>query len=145
MNNNGGRSRGARPLLPGDTMAYFYDSQNIFARILRGEIPCSKVLETGHSLAVNDIQPQAPHHVLVIPKGDYVNADHFALSATDAEIADFTRCIGQICRSLGLQPGEGGDGYRLITNAGADGGQEVPHYHVHILGGRMLGRMLQKG
>ncbi|MCC5969584.1 MAG: HIT domain-containing protein [Pararhodobacter sp.] len=125
-------------------MAYNYDPQNIFARILRGEIPCSKVHETPHALAFNDIRPQAPHHVLVIPKGSYVNADHFALEATDAEIVDFTRCIGHICKSLGLQPGAGGQGYRLIANSGEDGVQEVPHYHVHILGGRVLGRMLQK-
>jgi len=126
-------------------MAYTYDTQNIFARLLRGEIPCSKVLDTAHTLAFNDIRPQAPHHVLVIPKGAYVNADHFALAASDAEIADFTRSIGQICQSLGIQPGAGGAGYRLIANSGEDGVQEVPHYHVHILGGRMLGRMLQKG
>ena len=126
-------------------MAYSYDTQNIFARILRGEIPCSKVHETAHSLAFNDIRPQAPHHVLVIPKGAYVNADHFALEASDAEIVDFTRCIGQICQSLGIQPGEGGAGYRLIANSGEDGVQEVPHYHVHILGGHRLGRMLQRG
>lgn len=126
-------------------MAYSYDPQNIFARMLRGEIPCSKVHETAHSLAFNDIRPQAPHHVLVIPKGAFVNADHFALEASDAEIVDFTRCIGQICQSLGIRPGDAGKGYRLIANAGEDGVQEVPHYHVHLLGGRMLGRMLQKG
>lgn len=126
-------------------MAYSYDPQNIFARILRGEIPCSKVLESAHSLAFNDIRPQAPNHVLVIPKGAYVNADHFALDATEAEIIDFTRSIGQICKSLGIRPGDGGAGYRLIANSGEDGVQEVPHYHVHILGGRVLGRMLQKG
>jgi len=125
-------------------MAYSYDTQNIFARILRGEIPCSKVLETEHSFAFNDIHPQAPHHVLVIPKGAYVNADHFALDASEAEIVDFTRSIGQICKTLGIQPGAGGTGYRLIANSGEDGVQEVPHYHVHILSGRMLGRMLQK-
>ena len=128
----------------GNAMTYTYDSQNIFARILRGEIPCSKVLETEHSLAFNDIQPQAPHHVLVIPKGAYVNADHFALAASDAEIVDFTRAIGQICQSSGIRPGEGGAGYRLIANSGDDGAQEVPHYHVHILAGRMLGQMLAK-
>lgn len=125
-------------------MAYTYDPQNIFARILRGEIPCSKVLESAHSLAFNDIRPQAPHHVLVIPKGAYVNADHFALDASEAEIVDFTRSIGQVCKTLGILPGAGGSGYRLIANSGEDGVQEVPHYHVHILAGRMLGRMLQK-
>lgn len=125
-------------------MAYAYDTTNIFARILRGEIPCKKVLETEHALAFHDISPQAPVHVLVIPKGAYVNADHFALEASDAEIAGYTRAIGQVCKDLGLRPGEGGQGYRLIANTGEDGVQEVPHLHVHILGGRVLGRMLQK-
>ncbi len=124
-------------------MPYAYDDQNIFAKILRGEIPNKTVMETDHTLAFEDIQPQAPHHVLVIPKGAYVTADHFALEASDAEIVDFTRVVGQICRALGMQPGEGGVGYRTISNAGEDGVQEVPHYHLHILGGRPLGRMLQ--
>lgn len=124
-------------------MAYAYDDQNIFARILRGEIPNRTVLETEHTLAFEDIQPQAPHHVLVIPKGKYVTADHFALEASEAEIVDFTRTLGEVCRKLGLQPGAGGGGFRTISNAGQDGVQEVPHYHVHILAGRGLGRMLQ--
>lgn len=125
-------------------MAYAYDTTNIFARILRGEIPCKKVMETDHTLAFHDIAPQAPVHVLVIPKGAYVNADHFAIEATEAEIVDYTRTIGKICQDLGLRPGEGGQGYRLIANTGEAGVQEVPHLHVHILGGRVLGRMLQK-
>ncbi|MFY0692467.1 MAG: HIT domain-containing protein [Paracoccaceae bacterium] len=125
-------------------MAYAYDDQNIFAKILRGEIPNSTVIETEHTLAFNDIMPQAPNHILVIPKGPYVCYDHFALEASDAEIADYTRTIGKICAELGIQPGEGGDGYRLISNAGENGVQEVPHLHVHILAGRWLGRMLQK-
>ncbi|SDJ29515.1 HIT domain-containing protein [Aliiruegeria lutimaris] len=123
-------------------MAYVYDDQNIFAKILRGEIPNSPVLETEHSLAFNDINPQAPVHVLVIPKGPYVCYDHFALEASDAEIVDFTRTVGRICKMLGVQADAAGDGCRLIANAGAHGVQEVPHLHVHILGGRMLGRML---
>jgi len=123
-------------------MAYAYDDQNVFARILRGEIPNRTVLETEHTLAFEDIRPQAPHHVLVIPKGRYVTADHFALEASDAEIVDFTRALGEVCRKLGIRPGEGGGGFRTISNAGADGVQEVPHYHVHILAGRGLGRML---
>ena len=123
-------------------MPYAYDDQNIFAKILRGEIPNDTVLETEHTLAFNDIQPQAPVHVLVIPKGPYVCHDHFALEASDAEIADFTRAIGRICAMNGIQPGEGGDGYRTIANAGENGVQEVPHFHMHILGGRPLGRML---
>lgn len=124
-------------------MPYTYDHENVFAKILRGQIPCNKVLESDHSLAFADIRPQAPHHVLVIPKGPYVCYDHFALEATDAELADFSRMIGKVCAMLDIQPGEGGAGYRLISNAGDDGVQEVPHLHVHILGGRMLGRMLQ--
>ena len=123
-------------------MPYAYDDQNIFAKILRGEIPNDTVLETEHTLAFNDIQPQAPVHVLVIPKGPYVCHDHFALEASDTEIADFTRAIGRICAMNGIQPGEGGDGYRTIANAGENGVQEVPHFHMHILGGRPLGRML---
>jgi histidine triad (HIT) family protein len=123
-------------------MPYAYDDQNIFAKILRGEIPNNTVMETEHTLAFADIRPQAPHHVLVIPKGPYVTYDHFALEASPEEIADFTRTVGEICRRLGIQPGEGGSGYRVISNAGDDGVQEVPHYHLHILAGRMLGRML---
>lgn len=126
-------------------MPYAYDDQNIFAKILRGEIPNDTVLETEHTLAFKDIQPQAPVHVLVIPKGPYVCHDHFALEASDVEVADFTRTIGKICQITGIQPGEGGDGYRTIANAGENGVQEVPHFHVHILGGRPLGRMLTGG
>lgn len=124
-------------------MPYAYDDQNVFARILRGEIPCKKVLETPHSLAFHDIDPQAPVHVLVIPKGPYVTYDHFALEASEAEIVDFTRTVGEICKMTEVQPGEGGGGYRLIANSGAAAIQEVPHLHVHILGGRLLGRMLR--
>ncbi len=124
-------------------MAYAYDDQNIFACILRKEIPNKTVLETPHSLAFEDIRPQAPNHVLVIPKGRYVCYDHFALEATEVEIVDFTRTIGAVCKMLGLQPGHDGQGYRLISNAGTHGVQEVPHLHVHILAGRSLGRMLQ--
>jgi histidine triad (HIT) family protein len=125
-------------------MPYTYDDQNIFAKILRAEIACTKVFETEHTLAFNDISEQAPHHVLVIPKGPYVCYDHFAAKASDAEIIDYTRAIGAICKQLGLEPGDGGDGYRLIANSGNDAVQEVMHLHVHILAGRMLGRMLQK-
>jgi len=124
-------------------MAYSYDPENIFARILRGEIPNKTVLETAHSLAFEDIQPQAPVHVLVIPKGAYVSYDHFAQEASDAEIADFTRTIGEVCKMMGVQNDAGGAGFRMISNAGRDGVQEVPHLHVHVLGGRSLGRMLQ--
>lgn len=123
-------------------MAYAYDDQNIFAKILRGEIPNSTVKETEYTLAFADINPQAPNHVLVIPKGAYVTADHFASEASDAEIADFWRTFGAICSDLGVTP-DAGAGYRIISNAGGDGVQDVPHFHLHILAGRPLGRMLQ--
>lgn len=123
-------------------MAYIYDDQNIFARILRGEIPNQTVLETGYALAFNDLRPQAPVHVLVIPKGPYVCYDHFALEASDDEIVGFTRAIGEVCKITGVHIDTGGDGFRTISNAGAHGVQEVPHMHVHILGGRPLGRIL---
>ncbi|PIE17054.1 MAG: histidine triad nucleotide-binding protein [Rhodobacterales bacterium] len=125
-------------------MAYTYDDQNIFAKILRGEIPNNTVYENDFALAFHDVQRQAPDHVLVIPKGAYVNFDHFANEASDAEIAGFTRAIGKVCDLLGVAPGAGGNGYRFLTNAGRDGGQEVMHLHVHIVGGRPLGRMLQR-
>ncbi|WP_095588422.1 HIT domain-containing protein [Actibacterium ureilyticum] len=123
-------------------MAYDYDPENVFAKILRGEIPNDTVLETEHSLAFRDIAPQTPTHVLVIPKGPYVSYDHFALEATEAEIVDFTRTIGAICKMMGVQPSEGGGGFRMISNAGEDAIQEVPHLHFHILAGRPLGRIL---
>lgn len=124
-------------------MPYTYDDQNVFARILRGEITCRKVEETAHSLAFHDIQPQAPVHVLVIPKGRFVTYDHFAQEASAEEIVDFTRLIGAICARMEVSPGSGGGGYRLVANSGAAAIQEVPHLHVHILGGRLLGRMLR--
>lgn len=120
-------------------MPYTYDPQNIFARILRGEIPNKTVLETPHSLAFHDINPAAPVHVLVIPKGDYVTFDHFAAEASAEEIVDFHRACAQVCQMMGVE-----DGYRAITNAGAHGMQEVPHYHLHILGGRVLGRLVER-
>ena len=124
-------------------MAYDYDPQNIFAKILRGEIPNTTVLETDHSLAFRDIRPQAPEHVLIIPKGPYVNFDHFAAEASADEIVDFTRAIRAVTEALGLEPGAGGAGYRLLSNAGEDAIQEVPHLHIHVVGGHNLGRMLQ--
>jgi len=124
-------------------MTYDYDDQNIFAKILRGEIPNSTVKETEHTLAFSDIQPQAPHHVLVIPKGAYVTADHFAAEASETEIVDFWRTFAGICADIGVTP-DSGDGYRIISNAGNDGVQEVPHFHLHILAGRPLGRMLKQ-
>ena len=115
-----------------------YDKDNIFAKILRGDIPCSKVYEDEHALAFHDINPQAPTHVLVIPKGAYVSADDFSEKATDAEITGFVRAVGRVARELGLQE----PGYRLLANHGRDAGQEVPHYHIHIFGGKKLGPML---
>jgi histidine triad (HIT) family protein len=124
-------------------MDYTYDDTNIFARILRGEIPNKTVLETEHTLAFHDINPSAPVHVLVIPKGPYVSFDHFAAVATDAEIVDFHRACAKVCVQTGVAL-EVGQGFRAITNAGAHGVQEVPHYHLHILGGRPMGRMVAK-
>lgn len=120
-------------------MAYTYDPQNIFAKILRGELPNKTVLETEHSLAFHDLYPQAPVHVLVLPKGPYVSYDDFAANASDAEIVDYTRAIAKICEMMEVQAG----GFRMISNAGEHGVQEVPHLHIHILGGRPLGRILQ--
>lgn len=123
-------------------MAYDYDRENIFAKILRGEIPNDKVLETEHSLAFNDIGPLAPVHVLVLPKGPYVNWDHFVAEASADEVLDYTRAIHAVIEKLGLDPAQGGSGYRLIMNAGPDGEQEVQHLHAHILGGTKIGKMV---
>ncbi len=117
-----------------------YDPNNIFAKILRGEIPCKKVLETRHSLAFQDIRPQTPVHVLVIPKGAYVSMDDFSEKASDAEIVDFTRLVGKVARDAGVAV----TGYRMLSNHGADANQEVPHFHVHVFGGRRIGRMVER-
>jgi diadenosine tetraphosphate (Ap4A) HIT family hydrolase len=115
-----------------------YDDTNIFARILRGELPCNKVYEDDFALAFHDIRPQAPVHVLVIPKGRYVSWDDFSATAPDAEIAGFTRAVGAVTRQLELdQPG-----YRLLVNMGGHGHQEVAHLHVHIFGGRQFYQMI---
>jgi histidine triad (HIT) family protein len=115
-----------------------YDDNNIFAKILRGEIPCTMVYEDDHALAFNDINPQAPSHILVIPKGAYVSWDDFSTRASDMEIAGFIRAVGTVAREAGLvEPG-----YRLLANVGPHSHQEVPHLHVHILAGRPLGTML---
>lgn len=115
-----------------------YDPNNVFARILRGEIPCRKVYEDEHTLAFHDIGPQAPVHVLVVPKGQYISFDDFSANASEAEQAALLRAVGKIARDLGVAE----SGYRILSNIGADGGQEVPHLHIHIFGGRRLGRML---
>ena len=117
-----------------------YDDQNIFAKILRGEIPNRTVLESEHSLAFHDIAPLAPIHVLVIPKGAYVSWDDFSGKASEAEIADFVRTIGEVARTIGADT----QGYRLLANTGKRSGQEVPHLHVHIFGGQPLGPMLAR-
>ncbi|MEM9784065.1 MAG: histidine triad nucleotide-binding protein, partial [Pseudomonadota bacterium] len=117
-----------------DTPAY--DPDNIFAKILRGEIPNKTVMETEHCLAFHDLYPKAPVHVLVIPKGAYVNAEDFGARAGDAEIADFSRTVAAVARDTGVAESAGGNGFRIISNAGVDGVQEVFHYHVHVLGGR---------
>ena len=115
-----------------------YDDQNIFAKILRGEIPNRTVYEDEWALAFHDINPQAPEHVLVIPKGAYVCWDDFSAKASDAEIAGFVRAVGHVARTMGLvEPG-----YRLLANTGLDAHQEVPHLHIHIFGGKPLGPML---
>jgi diadenosine tetraphosphate (Ap4A) HIT family hydrolase len=117
-----------------------YDPNNIFARILRGELPCRKLFEDNHVLAFHDIHPQAPVHVLVIPKGAYISLDDFGARASDIEIAALFRAVAAIARDLGLDA----PGYRFMANTGADAHQEVPHFHVHLLGGRKLGPMLSR-
>jgi len=115
-----------------------YDKDNIFARILRGEIPCKRVHETDHALAFHDINPQAPVHVLVIPKGPYRSWADFSAGASEVEIVGFVRAVGEVAKLLGLEA----PGYRLLANAGLDAHQEVPHLHVHLFGGRPLGPLL---
>lgn len=117
-----------------------YDENNIFARILRGEIPCDKVHEDEHVLAFRDIHPQAPVHILVIPKGPYLSVADFGARASAPEIAAFWQAVARIAEAEGLSQ----TGFRTISNTGLNGGQEVPHFHVHILGGRALGPMLAR-
>ena len=117
-----------------------YDDHNVFAKILRGELPCTKVYEDEWTLAFNDIAPLAPVHILVIPKGPYVSWDDFTAKASDAEIAGFVRAIGQIARDNDLVV----EGYRLLANTGRNSGPEIPHLHVHLFGGRPLGPMLAR-
>lgn len=117
-----------------------YDDQNIFAKILRREIPSKKVFEDEYALAFHDINPQAPTHILVIPKGPYVSWDDFSAKGSDAEIAGFVRAVGEVARAAGLVA----PGYRLLANTGLDSHQEVPHLHVHIFAGRKLGPMLAR-
>lgn len=116
-----------------------YDNNNIFAKILRAEIPCKKVYEDTHVLAFHDIAPKAPVHILVLPKGAYTDMDDFTRRGSGDEIAALFRALGQIARDNGLDK----SGYRVISNCGINGGQEVPHLHLHLLGGKKIGTMVQ--
>ena len=116
-----------------------YDDQNIFAKILRGEIPCDKVYENDHALAFRDVNPQTPVHILVIPKGPYVSAADFTEKASDAEIAGLMRAVGEVGKIGGVVD----SGYRFLSNHGRDAHQEVPHFHIHVFGGKNLGRMIK--
>jgi len=121
-------------------MAYdmTYNPENIFAKIIRGEIPCDKVYEDEMTLAFNDINPQAPVHVLVVPKGPYVNMEDFHENASDVEIAALMRAVGKVARQMDVVD----TGYRILANTGIDAHQEVPHLHIHVVGKRDLGRMI---
>ena len=125
-------------------MEFKYDKENIFAKILRKEIPNDTVIETDLSLAFKDINPMAPVHVLVIPKGPYVNYDHFVSNASNEEILDFNNTVKAVIKKFDLDPERNGNGYRLIANTGLNGVQEVPHLHFHILGGRNMGFMVSR-
>jgi diadenosine tetraphosphate (Ap4A) HIT family hydrolase len=116
-----------------------YDTNNIFAKILRGEIPCKKIYEDEHVLAFPDIAPKAPVHILIVPKGAYTDMDDFTRRAGAEEIAALFRALGKIARDNGIDQ----TGYRVISNCGSNGGQEVPHLHLHLLGGKHLGRMVE--
>jgi diadenosine tetraphosphate (Ap4A) HIT family hydrolase len=117
-----------------------YDRSNVFARILRGELPCTKVYEDEHVLAFRDINPLTPTHIVIIPKGEYVSVDDFSANASEAELAAFTRAIGQVAKQEGVVAA----GYRILANHGAAAHQEVPHFHLHLFGGRDLGPMLSR-
>ena len=117
-----------------------YDRNNIFGRILRGEIPCNKVYDDQHVLAFHDISPQSPTHILVIPKGEYVSFDDFSEKASAEEVTALIRAIGHLAREQGVAE----SGYRILANTGPAAHQEVPHFHVHLFGGRDLGGMLPR-
>ena len=117
-----------------------YNNENIFAKILRGEIPCDKVYENDQALAFKDINPQAPVHILVIPKGPYISYADFGQQASDAELAGFMRAVGEVAKQLGVTD----RGSRILSNQGENGHQEVPHFHVHLLGGKDLGGAIHK-
>lgn len=124
------------------TRAYVYDAENVLAKVLRGDLPSTAVEETPHTLAIRDIRPQAPDHILVLPKGPYVCFDHFMTQAASDEITDFFATLSRILELQNISPSMGGQGYRLIANTGADGFQEIAHFHMHILSGRWLGPLL---
>lgn len=117
-----------------------YDPENVFAKILRSEIPCDRIYEDDWALAFKDINPQAPVHILVVPKGEYISSNDFAANASDAEIAGLFRAVGEVVRLSGIID----SGYRILANHGRDGHQEVPHFHIHIFGGRDLGSMIKR-
>ena len=119
-----------------------YDKNNIFAKILRGEIPCKKIYEDEYVLAFYDINPQKKIHALVIPKGDYVNLDDFSSNASEKEIIGLIKGIGTVAKKLGVSTVAKGEGYRTLANVGDNGGQEVPHLHFHIFGGEKIGKMV---
>ena len=119
-----------------------YDKNNIFAKILRGEIPCKKIYEDEFVLAFHDVNPQKKVHVLVIPKGEYVNLDHFSSNASEKEIVGLIKGIGIVAKKIGVSNEVKGGGYRSLVNVGEDGGQEVPHLHFHIFGGEKIGKMV---
>jgi diadenosine tetraphosphate (Ap4A) HIT family hydrolase len=116
-----------------------YDRNNVFARILRGELPCTKVFEDEHVLAFRDINPLAPTHIVLIPKGEYLSIDDFSETASEAELAAFMRAVARIAKSESIAE----TGYRVLANHGVDAHQEVPHFHLHLFGGRDLGPMLR--
>ena len=119
-----------------------YDKNNIFAKILRGEIPCKKIYESDYVLAFHDVNPQKKIHALVVPKGEYVNLDDFSSNATEKEIVGLIKGIGEVAKKLGVSEAVKGGGYRSLVNVGANGGQEVPHLHFHIFGGEKVGKMV---
>ena len=119
-----------------------YDKNNIFAKILRGEIPCKKVYENDHVLAFHDVSPQKKIHVLVIPKGEYINLDDFTSKASEKEIVGLIKGIGTVAQKIGVSEVVKGGGYRSLVNVGENGGQEVPHLHFHIFGGEKVGKMV---
>ena len=120
-------------------MNKLYDQNNIFAKILRSEIPCNKIFENYHSLAFSDINPQSPIHILVIPKNSYINFYDFTRNASPKEIESFWKLVNNVIEYANIDE----EGFRIITNSGKNGNQDVPHFHVHLLGGKNLGRMIK--